>query len=84
MISDLIALPAEQAIVATRDGIAPRFNARSITLPPTVVKAAGRFAEMALIKVPEKALPWLLLLFGVLALVGLVGLMTDNHIWPFK
>ena len=39
---------------------------------------------MAITKVPPKSVPWLLVLFGVLGLAGLVGLMTDNHIWPFK
>ena len=38
---------------------------------------------MAVTKVPPKMMPWLLLIFGVLAFGGLVGLMTDNHIWPF-
>ena len=39
---------------------------------------------MAIAKVPSKSVPWLLLLFGVLGFAGLVGLMTDNHIWPFN
>lgn len=43
-----------------------------------------RVADMAITKVPPKSVPWLLVLFGVLGLAGLVGLMTDNHIWPFK
>ena len=41
-------------------------------------------ADMALTKVPTKSVPWLLVLFGILGLAGLVGLMTDNHIWPFN
>ena len=39
---------------------------------------------MAVTKVPPKSLPWLLVIFGVLGLAGLVGLMTDNHVWPFN
>jgi hypothetical protein len=39
---------------------------------------------MALGKVPSKSVPWLLVLFGILGFAGLVGLMTDNHIWPFN
>ena len=39
---------------------------------------------MALLKVPKKLAPWLLVIFGILGFAGLVGLMTDNHIWPFK
>ncbi len=39
---------------------------------------------MGITKVPTKSVPWLLVLFGVLGLAGLVGLMTDNHIWPFN
>ncbi|HSY41178.1 MAG TPA: hypothetical protein VLA79_16680 [Polyangia bacterium] len=39
---------------------------------------------MAITKVPSKFVPWLLVLFGVLGLAGLVGLMTDHHIWPFN
>ncbi len=43
-----------------------------------------RVAGMAITKVPPKSVPWLLVLFGILGLAGLVGLMTDNHIWPFN
>jgi hypothetical protein len=39
---------------------------------------------MAVTKVPPKSLPWLLVIFGVLGLAGLVGLMSDNNIWPFN
>jgi hypothetical protein len=39
---------------------------------------------MALVKVPPKSLPWLLVIFGVLGLFGLVGILTQNHIWPFN
>jgi hypothetical protein len=39
---------------------------------------------MALTKVPPKSLPWLLVIFGVLGLFGLVGLLTQNHLWPFN
>ena len=39
---------------------------------------------MAVTKVPPKSVPWLLVIFGILGLAGLVGLMTDNHIWPFN
>jgi hypothetical protein len=39
---------------------------------------------MAIGKVPPKSVPWLLVIFGVLGLAGLVGLMTDNHVWPFN
>jgi len=39
---------------------------------------------MALTKVPPKSLPWLLVIFGVLGAFGLVGLLTQNHIWPFN
>jgi hypothetical protein len=39
---------------------------------------------MAVTKVPAKSVPWLLVIFGILGLAGLVGLMTDNHIWPFS
>ena len=39
---------------------------------------------MAITKVPPKALPWLLVVFGVLGMFGLFGLLTQNHIWPFN
>jgi hypothetical protein len=39
---------------------------------------------MAVTKVPAKSVPWLLVVFGVLGFAGLIGLMTDNHIWPFN
>jgi hypothetical protein len=39
---------------------------------------------MALTKVPPKSLPWLLVIFGILGAFGLVGLLTQNHIWPFN
>jgi hypothetical protein len=39
---------------------------------------------MAVTKVPPKSVPWLLVIFGVLGFAGLVGLMTDNHVWPFN
>jgi hypothetical protein len=39
---------------------------------------------MAVTKVPPKSLPWLLVIFGILGLAGLVGLMSDNNIWPFN
>jgi hypothetical protein len=38
---------------------------------------------MSLVKVPPKSLPWLLVIFGAAGIFGLVGLMTQNHIWPF-
>lgn len=41
-------------------------------------------AVMALFKVPPKALLWLLVIFGILGAAGLVGLLTQNHIWPFN
>jgi hypothetical protein len=39
---------------------------------------------MPLVKVPTKVLPWVVVLLGIAALAGLVGIMTDNHVWPFK
>jgi len=39
---------------------------------------------VSLVKVPPKSLPWLLVIFGVLGLFGLVGILTQNHIWPFN
>jgi hypothetical protein len=39
---------------------------------------------MALTKVPSKWLPLLVTIFAVLGLAGLVGLLTQNHVWPFK
>ncbi len=35
-------------------------------------------------KVPSKTVPWLLVILGSLGLFGLVGLMTQYHIWPFN
>ncbi len=34
-------------------------------------------------KVPTKFVPWVVVILGILAFAGLIGLMTDNHIWPF-
>ena len=39
---------------------------------------------MAATKVPTKFVPWVVVIISILAFAGLVGLMTDNHIWPFK
>jgi hypothetical protein len=39
---------------------------------------------MVIAKVPPKWVPWLVTIFCVLGLAGLVGLLTQNHIWPFK
>jgi hypothetical protein len=39
---------------------------------------------MGVIKVPSKALGWVVVVLCIAGLAGLVGLMTDNHIWPFK
>jgi len=39
---------------------------------------------VALTKVPTKAVPWLMVIFGILGMFGLVGLLTQNHIWPFN
>ena len=39
---------------------------------------------MAATKVPTKFLPWVVVVLSILAFGGLVGLMTDNHIWPFR
>jgi hypothetical protein len=39
---------------------------------------------MSLIKIPPKSLPWLLLIFGALGIAGLGGLMSQNHVWPFR
>jgi hypothetical protein len=39
---------------------------------------------MALTKVPAKAVPVLLLIFGILGFAGLVGLLQQNHVWPFR
>lgn len=53
--------------------------------PPSPAQTeAAKVTTMAVTKVPPKSVPWLLVLFGILGLAGLVGLMTDNHIWPFK
>ena len=39
---------------------------------------------MAATKVPTKFVPWVVMILSILAFAGLVGLMTDNHIWPFN
>jgi hypothetical protein len=39
---------------------------------------------MALVKIPPRLLPWLLVIFGILGCAGLVGILTQNNIWPFK
>ena len=39
---------------------------------------------MAATKVPTKFVPWVVVVLSILAFGGLVGLMTDNHIWPFN
>jgi hypothetical protein len=44
----------------------------------------GRLAAMALTKVPAKAVPVLLLIFGILGLAGLIGLLQQNRVWPFN
>ena len=44
----------------------------------------GRLPAMALTKVPAKAVPVLLLIFGILGFAGLIGLLQQNRVWPFN
>ncbi|HEX2815504.1 MAG TPA: hypothetical protein VHN39_03860 [Phenylobacterium sp.] len=39
---------------------------------------------MPVVKLPSKVLPWVVIVLCIAALAGLVGIMTDNHIWPFN